>query len=193
MVAIRKLPHRMTVAEFLDWNPEDGSGAIWQLRDGEPEMMAPASEAHGSIQARLLHLIESHLIARGSRCRSVVTPGVIPRVRSDRNMLAPDIGITCSPPSGGKSLPDPVVLVEVLSPSNEIETRANVWAYTTIPSVQEIVIIFSTEIGAELLRRRADGSWPGQPEFIGPDGELRLEAIGFTAPLREAYRTSGLV
>jgi Uma2 family endonuclease len=89
-------------------------------------------------------------------------------------------------------LPDPVVLVEVLSPSNEIQTRANVWAYTTIPSVQEILIVFSTEIGAELLRRRPDGSWPDQPELIGPDGELRLEAIGLT-PLRDAYRSSGLV
>ena len=192
MVAIRKLPHRMTVAEFLDWNPEDGTGALWQLRDGEPEMMAPASDAHGSIQGELHRLIENHLVVRGKRCRSVVTPGVIPRVRSDRNLLIPDLGITCSPPSGGKSMPDPVVLIEVLSPSNEAETRANVWAYTTIPSVQEILIVFSTEIGAEILRRRADGSWPDQPEFIGPAEELRLEAIGFTARLRDAYRTSGL-
>jgi Uma2 family endonuclease len=192
MVAIRKLLHRMTVAEFLDWNPEDGTGALWQLRDGEPEMMAPASDAHGSIQGELYRLIENHLVARESRCRSVVTPGVVPRVRSDRNMLVPDIGITCSPPSGGKSLPDPVILIEVLSPSNEAETRANVWAYTTIPSVREILIVFSAEIGAETLRRRADGSWPGQPELIPPEGELRLATIGFTAPLREAYRTSGL-
>ena len=31
----------MTVAEFLQWEPDDRSGALWQLRDGEPEMMAP--------------------------------------------------------------------------------------------------------------------------------------------------------
>jgi Uma2 family endonuclease len=192
MVAIQKVPHRMTVAEFLDWNPEGGTGALWQLRDGEPEMMAPASDAHGSIQSELLRLIENHLVSRGSGCRSVVTPGVVPRVRSDRNMLIPDLGITCSPPSGSKSLPDPAVLVEVLSPSNEAETRANVWAYTTIPSVREILIVFSTEIAAEILRRQANGSWPDQPEVIGPDEELRLEAIGFTAPLRDAYRTSGI-
>ena len=36
------MPPRMTVAEFLEWEPEDRSGALWQLRDGEPEMMAPA-------------------------------------------------------------------------------------------------------------------------------------------------------
>jgi hypothetical protein len=44
-------------------------------------------------------------------------------------------------PSGAKMLIDPIVLVEILSPSNEAETRANVWAYTTIPTVAEIVLL----------------------------------------------------
>ena len=46
------MPPHMTVAEFLDWEPDDRSGRLWQLRDGEPEMMAPASDRHGSIQTR---------------------------------------------------------------------------------------------------------------------------------------------
>jgi len=183
----------MTVAEFLDWTPEDGTGAIWQLRDGEPEMMTPASESHGSIQNELAFLITRHLIAQGSRCRSVITPGVIPRQRSDHNMLAPDIGITCSPPAGGRSLPNPVVLIEILSPSNETQTRANVQAYTTIPSAAEIVIVDSVAVGAEILRRQPDGTWPEQPEFVSGDGALRIAAIGFAVPLREVYRTSGVL
>jgi len=41
MVAARKLPpHAMTVAAFLAWHPDDGGGAPWQLRDGEPETLA---------------------------------------------------------------------------------------------------------------------------------------------------------
>jgi Uma2 family endonuclease len=55
----------MTVAEFLGWEPDDGAGALWQLRDGEPEMMAPASDRHASIQARLAQLIGMHLDANG--------------------------------------------------------------------------------------------------------------------------------
>ena len=193
MVAALKMPPRqMTVCEFLDWNPDDGSGALWQLRDGEPEMMAPASDAHGSIQGELARLLINHLAERGSRCRAVVAPGVIPRVRSDRNMLVPDIGITCDPPSGGRALANPVVLIEILSPSNEAETRANVWAYATIPSVVEIVIVNGVRIAAELLRRGPDGAWPGQPEMLGPEDALRLDSIGFAAPLRAAYRTSGI-
>lgn len=193
MIAALKLPPRhMTVAEFLEWDPEDGSGALWQLRDGEPEMMAPASDAHGSIQAELGYLLTAHLRLHGGSCRVVVAPGVIPRVRSAENCLIPDIGVTCTPPSGSRTLEDPVLLIEILSPSNELETRANVWAYTTIPSVVEILTLRSTSIRAELLRRRADGSWPEAAEDIGAEGELRLESIGFMQPLRAAYRTTSL-
>lgn len=193
MVAALELPpRRMTVDEFLSWNPEDGTGALWQLRDGEPERMAPATDAHGSIQGELASLLIVHLRAAGRRCRAVIDPGVVPRVRADQNMLIPDIGITCAPPSAGRAIPEPVVLVEVLSPSNEAETRANVWTYTTIPSVAEIAVLGSTAVSAEVLRRRPDGSWPERPEVVGAGGELRLESIGFAAPLAAAYATTPL-
>jgi Uma2 family endonuclease len=182
----------MTVAEFLDWDSGDRSGALWQLRDGEPEMMAPASDAHGMIQGELGALIRNHLADRGSPCRLGVTPGVVPRVRSTRNLLIPDLGVTCVPPAGGPTMPDPVLLIEILSPTNARETRANVWAYTSIPSVAEIVLVRSTSIAAEVLRRQADGSWPSEPEYIDAEGELVLESIGFRIPLRAAYRTSGI-
>jgi Uma2 family endonuclease len=190
-VAIKLPPRHMTVAEFLDWSPGDGE-STWQLRDGEPELMAPASDAHGSIQGELARLLGNHLASGDGRCRVVVAPGVIPRVRSERNMLVPDLGVTCSPPSSGRAMPDPVVLIEILSPSNEAETRANVWAFSTIPTVVEIVVVGSAEMAAEVLRRGADGSWPERPDVIGADDELQLDSIGFAAPLRQAYRTSGL-
>ena len=182
----------MTVAEFLDWDSGDRTGARWQLRDGEPEMMAPASDRHGTILAQLAHLLAAHLHAHGDRCRAVIAPGVIPRLRSEENCLVPDIGITCTPPSGAHMLPNPVALIEILSPSDESETRANIWAYATIPTVAEIVILRSTSIAAEVLRRAADGSWPEQPEMIDADGELRIDSIGFAELLRSAYRGAGL-
>ena len=190
--ALKLLSHHMTVAEFLDWDSGDRSGALWQLRDGEPEMMAPASRNHGAIQARLAHLLTAHLDGRDGGCSVIVAPGVIPRVRSAENCLVPDIGVTCEPPSTASTLAEPVALIEILSPSNERETRANVWAYTTIPSVAEIVILRSTAIAAEALRRQPDGSWPEQAEMLGPNDTLRIDSIGFTAPLRAVYRNTGL-
>jgi Uma2 family endonuclease len=187
-----KLPPRMTVAEFLEWEPDDRTGARWQLRDGEPELMAPASDRHGSIVAQLSFLLISHLVARGSPCRVVVAPGVVPAERSEDNCLVPDLGITCAPPTGEHLMHEPLVLIEVLSPTNVSKTRANVRAYRTIPMVKEIVVVHSGAIVAEVLRRAPDGTWPPQPDIIDADSELRLDSIGFTTPLREAYRTSGL-
>jgi Uma2 family endonuclease len=89
-------------------------------------------------------------------------------------------------------LPEPVVLIEILSPSNEADTRANVWAYTTIPSVVEILLVRTASMEAELLRRGADGSWPAEPDTVGADGILRLDSIEFAEPLRSAYRTTAL-
>jgi Uma2 family endonuclease len=89
-------------------------------------------------------------------------------------------------------VPEPVLLVEILSPSNEAETRANIWAYTTIPSVRELLVVHSTRIEAELLRRNADGSWPEQPEIIGSDGDLSLTRIAFAERLAALYRTTAL-
>jgi Uma2 family endonuclease len=185
--------HRMTVAEFLDWDSGDRSGALWQLRDGEPEMMAPASDPHGSIQAELAYLLIAHLRSHGSQCRVVTNPGVTPSHRSEENCLVPDLGVTCAPPSGARLMHQPLVLIEILSPTNVSKTRANVRAYRTIPTVMEVVVLRSTAIAAEILRRGPSGTWPRQPEIIEAEGTLRLDSIGFAAPLRDAYRTTGLI
>jgi len=182
----------MTVAEFLEWDSGDRTGALWQLRDGEPEMMAPASDPHGSIQSELAYLLTTHLRSQGSHCRVVTAPGVVPAQRSEENCLVPDLGITCAPPASARLLHEPVVLIEILSPTNVSKTRANALAYRTIPSVVEIVIVRSTSIAAEILRRGPDGAWPAQPDLVDASGELRLDSIGFAAPLRAAYRTTDL-
>ena len=86
---------------------------------------------------------------------------------------------------------NPVLIIEILSPSNQAETWANVWTYITIPSVREILVLSSLGIGADILRRRADGTWPEEPEEIA-QGDLILESIGFRVPLADIYRTTRL-
>ncbi|MBV9539229.1 MAG: Uma2 family endonuclease [Acidisphaera sp.] len=187
------LPPRMSVAEFLVWDNGDPSGRLWQLVDGEPMAMAPASETHGRIQAELTVLIGLHLRRIGSPCAVVVTPGVVPRARATDNVRVPDLAVTCAPPAVGPSVRDPVLLVEILSPSNFAKTRLNVWSYISIPSVTEILMVDSVTIGAELLRRMDDKSWPEQPAVLGADDALELRSIGFSVTLREIYRTTALV
>ena len=193
MSAASKLPPAMTVAEFLDWHPS-GAGDRWELVDGTPRAMAPASPIHGAIQSETDRLIGNHLAATRPECRTVVEPGVRPRVRADHNIRVPDLGVTCAPwRNDDRLLLAPLVLVEILSPSNKNDTWANVWAYVSIPSVQEILVLYTAEIRADLLRRQADGLWPDNPRPIAAGGDVVLESIGFAAPLVAFYRTSGLV
>lgn len=190
--ALTKPPPTMTVVEFLGW-PGDGTGRTFQLVDGVLRAVSPGSATHGTIQMTFGRLIGNALVDAGGQYRVVAEPGIATRIRASTNLRVPDLGITGTADAPGqRTLPDPIVLIEVLSPGNATDTWDNVWAYTTIPSVREIVVVHSTRVMAELLRRGADGHWPEEPEEIGADGTLRLESIDFTRPLREIYAQTHL-
>ena len=107
------IPAVMTVAEFLAWDAP--AGRMWQLVDGEPQTMAPASRTHGAIQTELGALIRNHLAERGGPCSLVTTPGVVPRVRADSNFRIPDLAVTCSPYEVEEyALANPVLVIEIL-------------------------------------------------------------------------------
>lgn len=180
----------MTVEEFLAWSP--GDGRMWQLVDGVPTAMAPASRRHNQVQGELGRLIGNHLLEQGSPCSVVPTPGVITPVRHDRNLRIPDLAVSCADPDDDAGpLPDPLLIIEVLSPSNQAETWINVWTYTMIPSVQEVLVLHTQSVRADLLRRRPDGAWPVDPERV-TDGDVALDSIGFRTPLIGLYRLTGL-
>jgi Uma2 family endonuclease len=179
----------MTVAEFLAWNP--GDGRRWQLVDGEPHAMAPANTAHGRLQAELARVIGNHFIASSMPCEVFTNSGVVPATMSAHNMRISDLAVSCSPSDAAQAfLADPVLIVEILSPSNRAETWANIWAYTTIPSVQEILILRADAVAADLLRRLRDGSWPDQASQV--DAELLLESIGLRITMAELYARTPL-
>jgi Uma2 family endonuclease len=190
MVALAETTALMSVDSFLAWQPPDGRH--WQLADGVPHAMAPANRSHGAIQAELGRLIGNHLADHRPACILVVAPGVVPRVLSQTNMRMPDLAVTCSAyQTEEAALSDPVLLIEILSPSNAAATWSNVWTYTTIPSVQDILVINAATIGADLLHRHADGTWPASP-ITRRTGDLVLPSIDFRVDLAAIYRTTRL-
>jgi Uma2 family endonuclease len=190
MSSALKPPDRMTVAEFLAW---DAPGETrWELVDGEPFAMAPASRTHGTLQLELGRLMGNHLADAGSPCTVVAAPGIVPRVRANENFRIPDLAVTCTRYEAEEyDVSDPVLIVEILLPSNRADTWRNVWAFTTVPGLQEILLLSSTSVRAELLRRGNDGSWPAASTVM-EDGDLVLDSIDFTVPLVEVYRTTRL-
>jgi Uma2 family endonuclease len=180
----------MTVDEFLAW---DAPGETrWELVDGEPIAMAPTSRTHGALQLELGRLIGNHLEGARSPCTVIAAPGIIPRVRANENFRIPDLTVTCTRYETEEyDVSNPILIVEVLSPSNRADTWRNVWAFTTIPGLQEILLLSSTSVRAELLRRGSDGSWPAASTVI-EDGDLILDSIDFTVSLDDVYRSTRL-
>jgi Uma2 family endonuclease len=183
--AVQKLPESMTTAEFLRWEG-DGTGRKYHLVDGQLVAMSPATTTHGTIQANIALLLGAHL--RPTRCRVITEAAVVPRVAAEMNTRVPDIAVTCSPDIPGEvGLTDPVLVVEILSAGNKSKTWSNVWAYATLPSVKEILLLSSWSIEAHLLRRGADGAWPEKADIIPSDGSVTLSSLDMTFLLRDAY------
>ena len=186
-VAHTKLPPIMTVADFIEW-PGDSIGTSYELIDGVVRAMAPASDTHNTIVGNLVGLIRDQLIKTRPGCRVIAAPGVQPNVRANWNFRIPDLGVTCKPSKSGEIMtPDPILLVEVLSPGNSQDTYENVRAYATLQSVKEILVVHSTSMKAELLRRDASGGWPANPDMIEAGVTIALETIGGTIALAECY------
>lgn len=191
MVVLANVPVRMSVEEFLNW--DSGDARRYELVDGEPRAMAPANRTHGILQGRMATLINNHLDREKRPCSLVIEPGVLPRLLSEHNVRVPDLAVTCTPYQTEEAvLTDPVLLVEILSPSNQAKTWTNVWAYTSIPSVREILVLRADRIAAELLRRSSQGEWPERPIGI-TEGEVVLESIGFRIRLTEFYLGTRLI
>ncbi len=191
-VTAKKLPPLITVDEFLA-RSGDGTGTIYELVDGMLRAQDAASDGHGTIQANLSRLIGNHLVAVRPHCRVVANPGIRPHLHAQWNHRIPELGVTCTAHRASvHATPDPVLLIEILSPSNAADTWSNIPLYATLPSVTEIVIVDSTKVSVEVLRRLADGSWPKDPATLATGAALRFVSIGLDVPIAEIYRGTDL-
>jgi Uma2 family endonuclease len=187
-----QLPTPMTADEFFDM-PDDGTSTKYELVDGYLVAMAPAAPIHGLLQLRLGHLISGHLSSTKSQCWAATEIGVQPTMQGKTNVRVPDLGISCKPLSlEDKAMQEPVLLVEILSPSNVKETRANVWLYANIRSVREILLVHSTEPKLELFQRQPDGQWPTDAVIGTAGGVVTLACIGMELAVHELYRDTPL-
>ena len=177
---------RWTMDEFLAW--DDGTDRRYELVDGQVVAMAPPAEAHGTIVANLTIRIGSQL---QPPCRVVGEAGVVPADRDDSYYQA-DLIVTCAPPERGRRHPvDPVLIVEVLSPSTADHDRGRkVEDYSRLPSVQEILLVSSEERRVRSWRR--DGRRWIVEDLIG-EAKLRLDTAPDPMPLwPRIYEGSGV-
>jgi len=174
---------RMSVAEFLRW--EDGTDARYELVGGAPVAMAPPGVAHGRLIARLCGALASPLRCPPPSMAQVMAAIAAPD-RDDTCYIA-DLAVASRPPRPGQQLlSEPLLMIEVLCPGTAIYDRqTKVADYRRIPSVREILLVDSSSVFAEVLKREGD-RWVTEV-VQGRDAVLTLASNGLTVPMSELY------
>lgn len=168
-----------TVEEFDRWHAAQPER--WEFFAGTPVMMAPASNIHSIIKGNVYAALRAKLA--GSPCRAFVDG---PEVKGTAFSAIPDVVVTCSPIDPRASvIHDPVLIVEVLSPSSERDDAGRKWqAYSLIPSLQHYLVI------AQVARFVTEHTRTGESSFdegIFQVGVIQLTALGITLSLDEIY------
>jgi Uma2 family endonuclease len=85
------------------------------------------------------------------------------------------------------TLVNPILLVEVLSPSTEAYNRGFKAAqYRTLPSLQEYALVSQAEARIEIFRRQETGDWLFA-EYAGKEAICRFISVNAEIALADVY------
>lgn len=194
-VALRR-PEPITVEAFLALLERCPEGERWQLVEGEVvRMMAGVSVNHATVATNIGTALQAKVRGRG--CRAFFSDLLVRHPEEDGTIVAPGILVRCGPTKGAaRFVDDPVVVVEVLSPSTMVIDRgAKLAFYETLPSLAHIVLVYQDEMRVETWSRAPsaddedDETPPRWAYEVGaqPGDRLALAALDFAMPLAEVY------
>jgi Uma2 family endonuclease len=173
-----------TADEFIAWALEQPTGRF-ELSSGIVVAMAPERASHNQAKLNAAIALRSAIGKRGLPCR-VLTDGMAVRI-DDRTVYEPDAMVRCGPPlpSDAIEVADPIVVVEVVSPSSRgVDRGAKLASYFSLPSVRHYLII---DIDKQVVihHRRGD---EGRIEVqVLHDGPVTLDPPALTIEIRDVF------
>ena len=174
----------MSLDEFLAW--ERDQPERYEYAGGVVTMMTGGSAAHATIAMNLAFALRHAL--RGTGCRPF---GSDMKVIANHTVRYPDLSVICRPVGDRDDhLSDPIVIIEVISPSTEREDRGRKkFDYFATPSIRQYAIVEQDERLIDLYTRTADG-W--RDEILEGDAVLKLSSIGVEMSLDVIYEDTEL-
>jgi Uma2 family endonuclease len=156
--------------------------------NGQMYARSGGSYQHAKVIGNLIAELHNSLKARPC---SVVSSDLRLRVSPDGLYTYPDIIVICGDPSFADdqrdTLLNPVLIVEVLSPSTEAYDRGFKSAqYRTIEALEEYALVSQAEPRVEVFRRQSGGHWL-LSEAIGLEAACHFESLDCSIPLAEIY------
>ena len=168
---------------------EDASDARFEYWDGDIVCMSGGSRAHGTVSSNIVISLGNSL--RGGKCRAF-TGDIAIYTQTLLPYRYPDASVVCDEPEfkhikGHDALVNPVVVVEVLSPSTaRLDEGPKFVAYQAVPSLRDYLLVSQDEPRVTLYTRLGGDSWERR-DVTGLDASLELESIGCALRLRDLY------
>jgi Uma2 family endonuclease len=174
-------PERMSLPDFLAW--EEAQPLRHERVGGEVRAMTGGTLAHNTIALNVAFALRQRLA--GTPCQVFAAEVRVVTPRAD--VMYPDVLVACGErASTDREVSDPVVVVEVLSPSTaERDDSFKRWAYGTIPSLKHYLMIAQSRAEAEVST--ADGETWRSVVLRDAAASLRLDALGLGIPLTEVF------
>jgi Uma2 family endonuclease len=174
----------MTREEFLAWAEQQPCGRFERI-DGIVVAMSPERSSHNLRKGAVRDALRRAAREAGLTSCQVFGDGMT--VQVENSDFEPDGLLRCGPRLPGESttVPDPLVLVEVLSPDSGTRDRATkLRAYFKLPSVQHYLIVWPDEQRIVHHSRMPDDQIATQ---VLVAGEIRLDPPGITMTVEEFY------
>lgn len=133
---------RMSSSEFIAWAMERPPGERYELVAGEVVAMAPERSSHALIKGRVFRRLAEAIEAANLPC--IVYPDGMAIEIDDATTYEPDAMVRCGPPLPDDAIKvtDPVIVVEVLSPSTRArDAGAKLEDYFRLPSVRHYLLL----------------------------------------------------
>lgn len=147
---------KMTLAEYLAW--EDTQDERHEFYRGDTFAMVGGTRGHNRVVVNLTRRIDTHL--DGSDCE--VFSENMKLQLAQEGCFYPDLMVTCGKPLQDQSLTvtQPLLIIEVLSPSTEGFDRGNKFAlYRKLASLRQYVLIDPLTRTVEVYTQTPSGDW----------------------------------
>ena len=176
------MPQTMSREMFRLWAAEQPRR--YERVDGEPVAMSPERYAHASVKSRIWLAFREAIRAAGLPC--VALPdGMTVEIDKDTD-YEPDAAVHCGPPIAPDAIaiPNPIVVVEVLSPSTQsVDSGGKLADYFRLPSVQHYLLVRTRR--QEIIHHRRVGERI-ETAIVG-SGRIVMDPPGITIALADIY------
>ena len=176
----------VTIEAFDGFVAAQADATLFELVEGVIVMMTNPTEVHEQITANIGAPLKLAMDPRG--CRTY--QGGIRVQRSDdsrdTDKPRPDIVVRCGAVGSKTYITDPLVVVEVLSPSTiDVDRGPKLDFYKSLPTIRHIAFVYQDQTRVEHYRRAEQGF---ELEVLTrPEDIVHFEAVEFRIALARIY------